>query len=60
MKYILHFKDGHDEVKEIDRALSHWFDEMEDIESWEDWYPEWQGNQGGGVQNALEDKAVVE
>jgi hypothetical protein len=50
MKYILHFKDGHDEVVEgKDHRDGHemYFDSLPGVESWEEWYPDWQGNERG-------------
>jgi hypothetical protein len=45
VKYILHFKDGHDEIEEVPEFMArNWFDNRTNIESWETWYPEWQGN----------------
>lgn len=48
MKYILHFKDGHDEVVEgpdHEDGNKMYFGLMPSVESWETWYPEWQGNE---------------
>ena len=50
MKYILHWKDGRDEVIEgpsIDIAMYNYGIGQEPLlalDYWETWYPEWQGN----------------
>jgi hypothetical protein len=49
MKYILHFKDGNDEVAELEwLSPEECFDSNPLIESWETWYPEWQGDEREG------------
>ena len=46
MKYILHFKDGHDEIHQSEVVgIGMFYDAEPEVESWETWYPEWQGNE---------------